>query len=280
MNYSETLLSGKPVVLDSGESGPNVVILCAVHGNEPCGVEALKNLLPVLNIKKGKVTCVLANPAAYKDSARGTESNLNRVFENDEILSKEDIGSYEYKRSKFLTKFLKDADYLLDVHSYYNKRGQPFVICEPKSFDIVKNFDVNIVLSGLDEIHQGSTDRFMNSIGKYGICIECGQHDDSSSIGVAEDSIKRFLSNLGMIDGFDFVTNTEMRYANAEYMHISKVNFKPSREYKNFEKIKKGEVLGTDGGDNVIAPYDGFIVFCNELDESGEEAFVFGKFLE
>jgi len=278
MNYSKKLLSGEPVVLDSGEFGPNVVILCAVHGNEPCGVEALKNLLPVLDLKKGKVTCILANPEAYKEKVRGTEANLNRVF-TDDGLSEDERNSYERKRATFLSRFLDDADHLLDLHSFTNKKGTSFVICDKRDFEIVKCLTPNLTLSGLSTLHAGATDGYMADLGKSGICVECGQHDDPSSIGVAEDSIKRFLSNLDMIDGFDFAPNAEMKYANAEYMHISKVNFKPSREYKNFEDIKKGEVLGTDGEEDVVAPYNGFIVFCNELDESGEEAFVFGKYI-
>jgi len=280
MNYADTLLSGEPIVLDSGKVGPRVVILCSVHGNEPCGVEALKKLLPTLNLEKGTLTCILANPKAYAQNVRFTEANLNRVFSQEENLTDEEKKSYEYERSKYLSKFLKASDYLLDLHSVTDTDCQPFVICSANSFDIAKQIDTNIILSGLYEIHSGSTDGFMNSLGKYAICVECGQHADPQSIIFAEASIKRFLSILGMTTPIDFTPNKEIKYAVAKYMYRTKTNFIPSREYKNFDPIKKGEVIGTDGGRDISSPYDGFIIFCHKKDKPKEEAFVLGEYLE
>ena len=81
------------------KEGPTSIILAGVHGDEKCGVEAFKKLLPNLQIEKGRVWFGYGNPRAIEENKRFTEANLNRMFKGDEELSKKDKNSYEYKKT-------------------------------------------------------------------------------------------------------------------------------------------------------------------------------------
>lgn len=48
------------------EKGKNLVIISGVHGTEICGVTAIKNLLPRINIMRGTVTFIFANEKAIR----------------------------------------------------------------------------------------------------------------------------------------------------------------------------------------------------------------------
>src|SRR3989344_3574099 len=94
------------VKLFGTKKGPVSVILAGVHGNEKCGVLALRELLPKLSIEKGTVLIGFGNPRAIARNVRFTESNLNRMFKKDSLLSSEDKKSYEYRRAQFIKKYL------------------------------------------------------------------------------------------------------------------------------------------------------------------------------
>ena len=281
MNYADILLSGEPIVLDSGKAGPRAVILCSVHGNEPCGVEALKEILPTLEIKAGVLTCILANPKAYEQKVRFTEANLNRMFRSTNDLSESEAKSYEHIRAKEIMLSLEEADYLLDLHSYSSTSGQPFVICSEKYFDLAKHLGPKIVFSGIDDLHPGSTDGYMNLLNKPGICVECGQHDDPESIPFAQDSIVRFLSLLEIIELTENIPMGDgVALTAARQIYITKIDFKPEKEFKNFEKVFKGQSLGVDGHEEILSPYNGFILFAQKCEKPGQEAFVLGEYLK
>ncbi len=59
--------------------GPTSIILAGVHGNEVCGVEALEEILPNLEIEKGTVLFGYGNPRAIELSQRFVDVNLNKI---------------------------------------------------------------------------------------------------------------------------------------------------------------------------------------------------------
>jgi len=84
--------------------------------------------------------------------------------------------SYEEKRAIELMKVLDKCEALLDLHAYNEPyiESVPFAICEKNCLEIVKNFDVEYALTGIDKIEKGGTDGYMFNSGKIGICVELG----------------------------------------------------------------------------------------------------------
>ncbi|MEI6479932.1 MAG: succinylglutamate desuccinylase/aspartoacylase family protein [bacterium] len=257
------------------EPGPTSMILVGVHGNEKCGVEALNKILSKLEIQKGKAFFAYGNPQSIDQNVRYTEANLNRMFKSDELLSEKEKESYEYSRAQFLKKYLDQADVLLDIHASYTPASQRFIICEPNSKEIVKYLPFSLIVSGFDQVEPGGTDYYMNSIGKIGICVECGYLGDQKSTEIAEESIYTFLRAREHVSGERQIYT--QNYIQMYSIYITKNNFKLTKEFSDFEEINLGQVIGTDGKEEVRAQKDSIILFARNVETGGEEAFLLGE---
>lgn len=257
--------------------GPTSIILAGVHGDEKCGVEAFKKIVPSLKIENGRVFFIYGNPRAIEKGIRMTNTNLNRMFKNDEILSKEEKEGYEYSRAQFLKKYLDQSEVLLDIHSSSNPNSKPFAICEENSKGIVEYLPIDITVSGFDNVEPGGTDYYMNSAGKIGICIECGFNDDPMAIQKAEEAINAFLKARGHIKN-DIAPNIQSQIHMYELYFTKTSDFKISRPFKDFEEISKGEIIGIDGNVEIKMDRDGIILFAKSRKGINEEAYLLGEY--
>lgn len=252
------------------------MILGGIHGNESCGIQTV-NFLKDIKIKRGKLILMYGNLQAMERNIRQTEANLNRMFKADMYVTDEEKTSYEYKRSKEIMPYLKESDILLDIHSSSTKDSTPFIICERNASDIVKIFPFNIRCYGFDNLHPGGTDSFMNKEGKMGICIECGNHEDSLAFSRAQECALRLLSNYNMILIKDIAKNSgKQKVLQAISIYKNKnENYKSSKAFKDFEKITPGQIIAYDGEEKVISDKTQYIVFSREkLTIPKQEAFV------
>ncbi|MCR4260828.1 MAG: succinylglutamate desuccinylase/aspartoacylase family protein [Candidatus Colwellbacteria bacterium] len=256
--------------------GPTSIILAGVHGDEKCGTEALLKLIPNLQIKKGIVWFGYGNPRAIEKNVRYTETNLNRMFKSDDELDDTEKSSYEYERARFLKKYLDKADALLDLHASFTPGAKPFVLCEANANDIVKYLPFDLMVTGFDEVEPGGTDYYMNKMGKIGICAECGYLGDPESTKRAEESIIFFLKARGHIDGE--VVAKGLSYIHMYQLYLTKTNkFVLAKPFKDFEEIRSGQVVGTDGSEEIRAPKDSIILFARDRNQINDEGFLLGE---
>lgn len=257
------------------ETGPTSIILAGVHGDEKCGVEALNKVLPSLEIEKGRLLIAYGNPRAIQQNVRFIDSNLNRLFRSDEVLSKNETTGYEYTRAQFLKKYLNQADALLDIHASSIPKSKRFVICEKNAGEIVKYLPVDLVVSGFDNVEPGGTDYYMNNNGKVGICLECGYMKDPQSIQVAEESIFSFLKSRGHISN-DIVPQRQC-YVLMFKKYVAQTNsFVLSKMFENFEPVRADQVIGLDGQNEIKAPQESLILFAHNGKKIGDEVFLLG----
>lgn len=258
------------------KSGPTSIILAGVHGDEKCGIEAFENVLPSLKIERGTVFFGFGNPRAIEAGKRFTESNLNRMFKNARLLSNKEKNSYEYGRARLLKKYLKRADTLLDIHASFTPNSKPFIICEANAEKIVKYLPITSIVSGFDQIQPGGTDYFMNSIGKIGICIECGYLGDQKTTKMAEKNIIAFLKACGHIS--NDLQPTKQTYVQMYDLYKTKSkNFILSKSFSDFEKVLKNQIIGVDGKNKIRADKNSFILFARNRKHIGDEAFLLGE---
>lgn len=260
---------------NSSRPGLNLIIMAGVHGDEVCGLEAFTRYIPNFQPLNGCVTFIIGSPKAVVANKREFKTNLNRMFRPDTELSQQELLSYEYQRSRELMSILAKADALLDIHSSTTKQTVPFVICESQSFDCVAHLPVEKVVSGIDILHPTGTDAFVNMSGGKGICIECGNHNDAQSVDVALEAIESFLGYFGVINK----PKTQLKnqsYIKADTIYKNINEFVLAREFKEFEKVSKGDVIGIDGTQSILAPYNGVILFPNNRKKTNQEAFLFG----
>lgn len=260
------------------DKGKTVSIIGGIHGNERCGVEVIKELSPKIKIAAGKIHFIYGNPLAIARNVRQIDINLNRAFRPEKELSNEEKRSYERKRALEIIPLLEESDALLDLHASQSKNSTPFIICEPHSFETAKQLPFPIISCGWDKLEPGGTDYFMNQAGKIGLCAECGYSKDASSTLRAQRVITDFLRLMGLTkDKMPSLSNQKPKIIRVHFIYRTKKNFLPAREFGDFEQLKNGELIGQDGAERILSPYDNYIVFCRRRERPGAEAFLLGK---
>jgi succinylglutamate desuccinylase len=262
---------------NSKVDGPTSVIMAGVHGNERCGIDAITEFLFWSRIDFGTVYFIVGNPRATNKMVRFTEMDLNRCFAKN--VGYKERQTYEYCRAEYLKHFFDRADALLDIHSSDTIRSPPFVICEENALPLVRMFPVEIMLSGMDKVCPGGTDEYMNRTGKIGICLEAGHHNDASANEIAVQSVCSFLHSRGHIRDNPAPAEglLHRRVQVREIYHSKTSQFRQSKKWAEFEKVRCDEVIGFDGGDPIVADHDAVIIFPEDADKAGKEIFYLGR---
>ena len=255
--------------------GKNIVILAGVHGNEVCGVKAFNELIPELEIEKGKVTFIYANLEAQKQNKRFVEYNLNRCFLDEQ--PNDMSQTLEGRTATAIMEYLNEADLLLDLHSSPTAGKNNFLICEEDCLDLIKCLSPRKVIIGIDKIQKGGTDGYMFNKGKQGICVECGSHESKESILTAKESILNFLRNLNAIKGSIEKFDDKELYR-TKYMYISKNgDFNLKGNFNDFHQFNKRTLIGTDGDEEIFIEKEDIIMFPKKFEAIGKECFVILK---
>ena len=291
---------------DSGQPGPRLIVLGAVHGNEVCGAKAGRRVLDELaagqlRIARGVLTLVpMTNRLAYERGMREGDRNLNR-----NLAPTADPKDNEERIANELCPLLARHEVLLDLHSFHSP-GQPFVMLGPLDNQgtlepfahaadeeaLARCVGVSRAVDGwLDTYATGAvrrggaakygvgTTEYMRTVGGYGVTLECGRHDDPQAPEVAYRAIRNTLAHLRMVD------EPPPQPAKAmQMLRLSAVVDREDagdrfvREWNSFEPVKAGDVVGwRANGAEVKAPADGFIVFPNGRALPGNEWFYFAQ---
>ncbi len=265
----ETIIRGK-------NAGPRLAIFAGIHGNETIGVRAFEKLLPNISIDIGEVNFVIANPLAIEKGKRQVNANMNRIF-------KDKTGdTLEHERVSQLKNILDQVDALLDIHAFNDLEGEPFIICRPDLYDLAAKLPFKIVSSGWNKTHPGSTDWYMETLGKPGLGIECGSvHKTEEYVHLAISAIYGFLKYFGCINEIPIEYQFEIPkqiFVEVKEQIIKKTDaFKFAREFHNFGELKEGELIATDGDIQYFAKEGQFVLFPREDKPIGGEVFLIGK---
>ena len=261
---------------ESGVAGPHVLINALTHGNEICGMVAATHLLDTgVRPKVGTLTVSFANVAAYEsfDAAKPFASrqlvhNLNRIWSPDWLEGS--VDSPELRRARELRPVVAAADHILDIHS----TAQPV---EP--FWVYPGFERNRAAAlaiGNPAIHlvmpKGmGTGTPLIQHGRHGeargegvaLVAECGQHFLKSSGELATEVTLRFLAHFGLVDADPAwaAPGPQRRFELVETFVVKADTAKFVRPLIGLETFAKGELIGTDGTDQIHAPCDDCTIF-------------------
>ena len=262
------------------ESGPTIVFFAGIHGNEPAGVQALKNTVSGFkpdNVK-GDIYGIYGNSEALKVNKRFIDSDLNRIWTSEKLgalskkkyLNTEEIQQVELYN--FLNTILKDNHnpiYFIDFHTTSSKT-LPFITIN----DALVNrkfsgcFPVPIVL-GIEEYLEGPLLSYLNKLGYVSLGFEAGQHEDKEAVSNCESFIYLAAHYSGV---------SPMKKEHLEARHkkllkasknvldvfevIFKYHIKPNesfvmeRGFESFQNITKGTVLAHSNSQPVYAAHN------------------------
>lgn len=263
--------------------GPLFICFGAIHGNEPAGVKALERLFQMLAAEpiknpnfcfKGTMIALRGNLKAAKRQVRYLEKDLNRQWIPTNIarirktayrnLDAEDQELYELLN--YIDAAIEEHQptrlVVLDLHTT-TAVGGIFTIpnYETESRRIALELHAPVVVGMMDTL-QGTTLHYFKDenfpIPTTAITFESGQHNDPASVNNAVSAIVGCLRAIGCVLSQDVEPKHDdlllkrSKYLPKEtkliYRHAVRPDddFKMKAGYKNFQPIKKGEVLATD----------------------------------
>ena len=256
---------------DSGRTGPHVLVNALTHGNEFCGMVAACHLLDTeVRPLKGTLTVSFANVAAYEsfDTARPFDSrqlvhNLNRIWSAEWLDGPQD--SPELRRARGLRAVVAAADHVLDIHST-SQPVQPFWVYPKFERNGVAALAigqpaVHLVMpqglgSGTPLIQHGR----LGSAGGTGVAMvaECGQHFLRASSDLATEVALDFLAHFGLVERAPPVEARapQQRFELLQTCMVTHDDFRFARPLIGFETFAAGELVATQGADEIRSPCD------------------------
>lgn len=206
------------------ELDKKILFIAAVHGDEPIGMEAIKQIQKI-KLKK-EFDSIIANPKALAQNKRFIDSDLNRIFPGNIN------GDYEEKRAKEIIKIAKNYSSVIDLHGTISNTG--IFIIMPKftlaNLFLALSFNIKkIVIWQKSSETIGSLSYFMNS----GIEIESGLRDDPKIKNQLNKILIKFLENQDKI--IDFKKEIKKREIYFVFGKLTNKDKKP-KIFKNWIK--------------------------------------------
>ena len=235
----------QPIIKIFGKGKPNVFVVGCIHGDELVG----KNIISELNkleILKGTLTTIIANPLALKNKKRFIDQDLNRCFAGKKN------GKVEEKIAYSLMKIIKKADYLIDVHSTVtNTRDVTIIKKNNKNIrKLIQTINPKRVVFMPKEIGHGSLINHCSS----GVSFEYGKHKSKNTFEKSLKDIKKVLCDLKMIKDIKI----KQKKYKTEYYKVYSIENKPKdfvmkKNLQNFKLIRKGQELGFVNNKKILA---------------------------
>lgn len=216
-----------------------VCVVAGVHGDESIGkkvIETIHKTIQKSNLMKGTLKTVIANPIALQNKKRFIDADLNRCFPGKRN------GNCEERRAFELRGELKQADFVIDIHSTTTDTKDLAIIKKqtPKIKALLRRINPKHVALMPKGIGDGSLINHCSA----GVSFEYGPHGSMYTYRRCLQDIIRVLFRLRMIK-----YDSKRRNFKTAYFRVCGTVRKPKgirmrKNIKNFELVRKGEILG------------------------------------
>lgn len=277
--------------------GPTIVFFAGIHGNEPSGIFALKEVLAGINKTqvKGTIYAVSGNLLALKNQQRYINQDLNRLWTKKQIegiKNKSELNDDEQELIELLSllnKVLKSNQppfYFFDLHTT-SSQTLPFITINDALINrkFSTQFPVPIIL-GIEEYLNGPLLSYINDLGYVSLGFESGQHDSKEAItnSIAFAYLVLVFSGAlkkeAVINFSSFYEQLKLQANNTidvfEIVYLQRIQnnelFKMHDGFKSFDKIKKGASLAISDATEIKSPFNGRI-FMPLYQKKGSEGF-------
>jgi len=229
-----------PEVTVAGPGEPEVAVIGGVHGDEPCGVRAVRRLRAAdLDLQRG-VLFVVANPAAVAAGRRFLDSDLNRVFPGDPN------GDREHRLAAELCELVTPVT-SLSIHGTHS-RPEPFALVhrsQPSEYDLAAQLPVPQVVD-----HSGVNEGTITTCGCL-VEVEVGIQGTDEAARMAEEQALAFLQAVDALPG-------EPPPSDPAFFHMTEAIEKPPGAraellVANFELVPEGAVFARVNGRDLVA---------------------------
>lgn len=274
-------------------SGPHVLILALMHGNEVCGAIALDQLLREgVRPSRGRLTLGFLNIEAYRRfdagspiASRFVDEDMNRVW--DPATLDGPRRSSELDRAREVRAVVDSADWVLDLHSML-WASEPLLLCgqgtRSKALGRALGTPELVVA---DSGHAGGRrlidyPRFVAERGDAAsVLVEAGQHWKAGTTVQMRRSVNALLAHARMID-------TAHEPALGRFAEVTRVvtantgRFAFVRTFEGGEVIRRRDtLLAYDGTAEIRTPYDDcLLVMPSHRTSRGHTAVRLARFVD
>lgn len=301
---------------EGSERGPLLIVFGAMHGNEPAGVKALDLMFKMLEVEPitnpdfqfcGKIVGLIGNVRARAKGVRYINRDLNRQWTLENVariqqaklenLDEEDLEIRELLETVHheIETYQPDKLIFLDLHTT-TAFGGIFSIPQETDESIQIAIELHApVIRGLLEGVKGTTLHYFNNENfkpkTIAVTFESGQHDEQLSVNRAIAALTNCMRTIGCVNEAHVENRHDsilIEYSKnlpkvAELVSAHSIlpgdNFKMTPNFKNFQAVKKGEVLGTDKNGDVVAIEDSLILMPL-YQKQGDDGFFLIKTVE
>ena len=266
--------------------GPLLIVVGALHGNEPAGVEAARRVLASLDerglVPRGRLEAFVGNRRALQHGVRFVDRDLNRLWLEEEGSAH----ASEHDEREDLRAALEGTIaaaggsrrvVLLDLHST-SAHGAPFCILADtlQNRGLAARLGVPVIL-GLEERVEGTLLEWFSERGHVALCLEGGQHEAGTTVDHHESAIWLTLVTLGLLRAGEVADlgrhRDRLKRAGAGLPGFVEIRhrhgllrgeaFEMEPGFTNFEPVEAGRLLATSdraGGTAVRAPFTGLLL--------------------
>lgn len=281
-----------PFLLARGaRPGPTMGIASAVHGNELNGIRIIHNLLRYLDLSelRGNLLCApVVNVPAFNDGQRLFPDglDLNHVFPG-----KPDGRPAEQYARAFVTAFLPNIDYLIDIHTASVGRTNTMYVradlSDPVSRQMADAFNPEIILQARGS--DGTLRRNALKKGIPSITVEAGNPNVFQGRIATEGDlgVRNILIELGFLEGEKVLRRDPVVCPASCWLRTTGGGLLEPR-FRLFDRVNKGAELAVVldlFGDKIRdykAPYDGIVIgmAANPVSVPGTRFCHFGRLRE
>lgn len=286
--------------IEGSGDGPSMIFTGGIHGNEPSGVFALKNVINQLksaNVDvKGNIYAFSGNLWALERGERYHKRDLNRLWGIDRMELLEQ-GNLEIKdedtkqQAEIYGEILKILEedsgpfYFIDLHTT-SSETIPFLTVNDSLLNrkYTQKFPVPMIL-GIEEYLDGPLLSYINELGYVAFGFEGGQHDDLASIRNHEAFVYLSLVYSGVIDieAIDFdhyygvlaktcIDTQDIFEIYFRHEIQSDEEFKMQPGFVNFQHLSRGQLLAFSNGKPIYAT-DNNRIFMPLYQSQGDDGY-------
>lgn len=286
-------------------SGPTLLVVAAIHGNEPAGVHASRRVLAKLETGvpdlRGEVVCVVGNVGAFERGVRQVARDMNRGWDDARVAAlragRSPPGDAEDAETAGLDRAIEDVRaaargdvVVLDLHTTSGD-GPPFSIAtgDAASRAVARTIPLTC-LTGLLELLDRPMLVSLARRGIAGAVVEAGRNDDPASVDRAEAAIWVALAAARIVDEARAPWIAGMRRllesargalpVAVDVFHRHAIRpgdgFRMEPGFRHFDRVDKGRLLATDARGDVVAPEDGYVLMPL-YQGTGSDGFFLGR---
>ncbi len=287
--------------IKGAESGPLVILMGSLHGNETAGIKAIEQVFQKIEKDylqiKGRVIGIRGNIQAYKARKRFIDYDLNRAWTEEQIRRLKNNGKslhfmedhemmdlIQFFDSVFRTNGMEEK-ICVDLHTTSSENGNFIVVPEYFSdHPVIKALRLPLILD-LEKHIKGTLLSYLGQRNVISFAFEGGLIGSEIAVKLHKAGIWEILLTSGVVRkdqinemqigallqtfAHELPQRLRVKY---HYWITEEDAFRMKPGFINFQKVYKGEVIAEDRNGEIIAPMEG-LIFMPLYQRSGNDGF-------